>query len=692
MKKSGLVSALAVVTVVGLLVAVAWLNGDDDLNSTANRALGTGVKFPNEHNSNVPATSPRTSLMVPQATTSSSIDSAVFSTTKSVPTVASKTSRISSLPLQNNASHLTKEELAQKGSWVAFVASQVEQLANPANAPKPSGANLISGITFLGPDSLAASAVRTVLQLRTYHPLCKLPVEYAHFSHEKLTSNTLKQFADHNITARAFSAPAKYPTAASAWKIVNPHLGVGKPTAILTSPFSRVLFLDPDIMPLESFNPCALLNATTAPALFWPDYRPTTPDRRIWALMGFARATFDREWDSGVALVDKSDDVVRAAIEAAEYLCVQANFYFKHFWGDKEAFRWAFKVLGRELLKAPGGDKDFASDEETGEGLYYSVVKIQPHALGVLEVKPERQGVVENNTGNVTILSQTGEQNDSNFTIPHDKQFCAQNFLQFHPNGAPLFIHMTRLKRYTDSKNYENPARWPFHIAQRYESLDGSSELEFGNTRCAHVKGLAADKCCELGSVDGLRIVTYDFGKSHAWINSRYRELYIAEERNRQNLARQRAFRERQRTHINALEARLHELEGQIIAAGGTVPPSAYADLLPPPSSSAPVSVDEVPALPFGLGTPSPPEAATSIECVECAAERRRTADSRDRLLEAKATAAALQAKNEELRKLLVMQIRSDGNHANLVATGELLHDRCEAGGGCELATLLNSN
>ncbi|KAJ3122641.1 hypothetical protein HK100_011896 [Physocladia obscura] len=417
------------------------------------------------------------------------------------------------IPLTYNAStSLNAVEIARQQELRRLVEAEVTHLLEEAlhSETKEDG---LTGLTFLGSDAQVSSALLVVQRLRSLG--CALPAEFAHFEHESLTPTARTQLASANITARAF-------TIKNSGNLNYARLGSGKPSAILSSPFMKVVFLDPDMFPLQ--NPEFLLHSkhfTTTGALFWPDYRPATADRKVWALMRFSKADFDREWDSGLCVVNKSRTVVRAALKIAEFMCANANFYFSYFWGDKEAFHWAFKLVGREILRRQEASHKSISgknnvndgvygddgDENSGRGVYYWINQHQPHSLGILE--PSKQSASDSLQDHKTQSLNLSQY--SPVVIPATQQFCGQNFLHFDLTGkVPLFIHMTRLKKYNQRKEYHNVIEWPFHLAQLYVAPIDKTELEFGNTGCVHISGFLAEQCCQLENVEGLNIVTYE--------------------------------------------------------------------------------------------------------------------------------------------------------------------------------------
>ncbi|KAJ3096952.1 hypothetical protein HK100_005464 [Physocladia obscura] len=252
-------------------------------------------------------------------------------------------SHLLATPLRYNASALTPDDRRHQRALLRVVAQQVDAASAGAGTDGAGG----TGVTFLGSPHASAArlAVQAVLRLRVLG--CVLPAEFAHPAHELVAASAAALLAAHNVTVRPFALPP------SATGDSGLRLGAAKPAAVLSSPFRSVLFLDPDILMLR--DPTPLLHSplfAKTGALFWPDYRPVSPDRKVWAVMRFLHADVSREWDSGLLLVDKSRPLVRAALEIAQFLCANNDFYFRLFWGDKEAFHWAFRLVAKELWYA----------------------------------------------------------------------------------------------------------------------------------------------------------------------------------------------------------------------------------------------------------------------------------------------------------------------------------------------------
>ena len=126
-----------------------------------------------------------------------------------------------------------------------------------------------------------------------------------------------------------------------------------KPYAILHSPFSEVLFLDADNVPVV--NPEFLFDTPqfqTSGAIFWPDYGHAKQEKAmaVWRSCGLRRPK-EPEFESGQIVLDKK------RCWAALCLCLWFNensdFYYQHLHGDKETFRLAFRKLKQPYSLVP---------------------------------------------------------------------------------------------------------------------------------------------------------------------------------------------------------------------------------------------------------------------------------------------------------------------------------------------------
>jgi hypothetical protein len=135
-----------------------------------------------------------------------------------------------------------------------------------------------------------------------------------------------------------------------------------KPFAILGSRFKNVVLLDADNFPV--YDPLLLLNSqefNKYGSVFWPDLTRMTPDRSIWRIMDLEYRD-EPEFESGQMLI--SNERCGEALEFALWMNKNADFFYKHIWGDKDTFRFAWHKYGLpyamiphpvQILEVPGG-------------------------------------------------------------------------------------------------------------------------------------------------------------------------------------------------------------------------------------------------------------------------------------------------------------------------------------------------
>ncbi|KAI8842024.1 mannosyltransferase putative-domain-containing protein [Chytriomyces cf. hyalinus JEL632] len=386
-------------------------------------------------------------------------------------------------PLTQASMILTDAQKEQQNKWSEYrtrlgqtIPDELEVDSNDAR----------TGISIMGgasPQS-ALAAVKLAKTLKYFG--CNLPIEYTHIESEPLPNYLKWKLANASIQVRSFSAPTQW----SNWHL---ELGAAKPTSILTSPFDRVLFLDPDVLVVR--DPASLFQSVEfrkSGALFWTDFRATARDNVLWAVMGFDFSSADREWDSGVIVVDKRRRNVMLGLKMAEHFCMQSWFYFDLFWGDKEAFRWGFAVTSSAYKQL---------DATLMQELEYHVNMHSSHSVGSFEVEALPDHFRHSETGHAL--------------VPFGKTYCGRSFVHWDLVGRePLFIHMTRLKKVEVGER-------PFLVGQRYVVAVGRSEVEFDETRCGHVAA-AVEHCCALEPGSGLEVEYYDFSASFPHVHEAY--------------------------------------------------------------------------------------------------------------------------------------------------------------------------
>lgn len=155
----------------------------------------------------------------------------------------------------------------------------------------------------------------------------------------------------------------------------HPHPSLGgwelKPYAILHSSFKEVLFLDADNVPVR--DPSFLFESSEYQAtgtIFWPDPQQfrTTEGSYLWQLFG-AKFHDTPDQESGQLLVDKSR--CWQALQLCNWYNQHSDFYYRHVYGDKETFRFAWQRLEQPIswvTKHATGDVLFTLQQYDFEG------------------------------------------------------------------------------------------------------------------------------------------------------------------------------------------------------------------------------------------------------------------------------------------------------------------------------------
>ena len=132
-----------------------------------------------------------------------------------------------------------------------------------------------------------------------------------------------------------------------------------KPYAVQHSRFREVLFLDADNVPVR--DPSFLFDSPEykqTGTLFWPDPEKfqTLPESPLWNIFGLPyRQSPDQE--SGQLLIDKQR--TWHALNLCNWYNEHSDFYYRHVYGDKETFRFAWQRLDQPISWIP----TFASEK-----------------------------------------------------------------------------------------------------------------------------------------------------------------------------------------------------------------------------------------------------------------------------------------------------------------------------------------
>jgi alpha 1,2-mannosyltransferase len=169
---------------------------------------------------------------------------------------------------------------------------------------------------------------------------------------------------------------------------------------LINTRFAEPLLMDSDNVPINS--PDSLWESDVYKqygTIFWPDIARTRPDNPIWSITNTKCRKDEYEQESGQLLVDKAKffyHLQLAAFMNAPTLdpfgTYKESYYYDILLGDKDTFRFAW------------------------------------HALKTKYGKPAK------------FLTGVGTVSGP------DKFYCGHSFLQYHPDGRPLFMHGGLLK------------------------------------------------------------------------------------------------------------------------------------------------------------------------------------------------------------------------------------------------------
>lgn len=178
---------------------------------------------------------------------------------------------------------------------------------------------------------------------------CKLPVEVFYLGVEEMDLHMIRllESLEDVKCINGRDLESKYP--------IRIHAGwESKIYSIMNSSFEEVLMLDADNTPL--INPIKLFNEKPyldSGAIFWPDFACWKHDEHIWKILGIMPYN-ELQFESGQVLVNKSRCWRELSI--AKHFCDYSDYYFKLFYGDKEAFHFGWRFFGSHYGFPPTPD------------------------------------------------------------------------------------------------------------------------------------------------------------------------------------------------------------------------------------------------------------------------------------------------------------------------------------------------
>ena len=178
------------------------------------------------------------------------------------------------------------------------------------------------------------------------HVGCNLPIELWLTSFSELDDSLRRLVEPYGV--RCVDANAlrlRYPVRSglTGWEL--------KPYALLHCAFREALLLDADNVPVR--DPGFLFDAPqyrAAGAAFWPDSGPLEPDNPIWEICNVPYRE-EPSFESGQVLIDKQR--CWRALQLTMHLNDHSDFYYRHLYGDKDTFHFAWRMLGQEYAMVP---------------------------------------------------------------------------------------------------------------------------------------------------------------------------------------------------------------------------------------------------------------------------------------------------------------------------------------------------
>ncbi|KAL1406138.1 hypothetical protein Q8F55_007821 [Vanrija albida] len=129
-----------------------------------------------------------------------------------------------------------------------------------------------------------------------------------------------------------------------------------KGLAMIQSSFAQLISLDSDNLPLRTI--AHLFDAEVVQdtgAAFWPDLSKDHADNAIWRVVGEPCTLDQWTFESGQIVVDKrgNDGLNLAALWIAAGMMDDREWWFKMCGGDKDTYRWAWRVLDIPYATSP---------------------------------------------------------------------------------------------------------------------------------------------------------------------------------------------------------------------------------------------------------------------------------------------------------------------------------------------------
>lgn len=174
---------------------------------------------------------------------------------------------------------------------------------------------------------------------------CKLPIELWHLGPDEIDGefcSLIKAFDVRLVDAQQIRKQMSM-RKLKGWEL--------KPFSILHSSFEEVLLLDADN--LAVVDPSILFDTPEyleTGAVFWPDFHSLGQDRPIWRITGVPYRN-EPEFESGQILINKAR--CWKALNVTMFLNEHSDYFYRHIYGDKDTFHFAWRRLGQEYSMTP---------------------------------------------------------------------------------------------------------------------------------------------------------------------------------------------------------------------------------------------------------------------------------------------------------------------------------------------------
>lgn len=227
-----------------------------------------------------------------------------------------------------------KDDRRVQATYRTAMACHVEELRDQ-DPPPALERKSKAGVVICAGGLYLASAYVTVRALR--HVGCELEVEVWHLPGEVTGDDTLPF---HSLGVRFHEAVGDR----TGWQL--------KPYALRHSRFRHALLLDADCYPAgDNLLVAYAREYGTTGAVFFPDSEDQDLAPVTRELLGVTEGDAPWSQESGVMLVD----TVRhwLPLELAQWMNDRSEYYYQHFWGDKDTYHLAWRRVGAPYTMAP---------------------------------------------------------------------------------------------------------------------------------------------------------------------------------------------------------------------------------------------------------------------------------------------------------------------------------------------------